>query len=166
MQACRCSIQFSRAKARAPTTATSNYARYLSDLQQALIRWSGDFQVPIFIIIPTHCHNFKTQSIEEMASGIFSDRDTCCSSRKLPRWSGLPSKSSRGFPGAQLSTAYAQVKHWRRDLHKWDPEVAEDEEVVEVSPTCFDMWTSLCLHSFSLCLCPTLVSATQFPSCA
>ncbi|CAK0781821.1 hypothetical protein CVIRNUC_005479 [Coccomyxa viridis] len=32
--------------------------------------------------------------------------------------------SKRSFDG--------QVKHWRRDLHKWDPEVAEDEEVVEV----------------------------------
>ena len=27
-----------------------------------------------------------------------------------------------------------QVKRWRRDLHKWDPAVGEDEEVVVVRP--------------------------------
>ena len=55
--------------------------------------------------------------------------------------------TSRGSHGAQMSTAHHQVKHWRRDLHKWDPEVAEDEEVVEVSSTSFDTQTLLCVHS-------------------
>ena len=45
-----------------------------------------------------------------------------------------------------MSTDYAQVKHWRRDLHKWDPEVAEDEEVVEVSSTLLQLQTESCVR--------------------
>lgn len=32
-----------------------------------------------------------------------------------------------------------QVKRWRRDLHKWDPAVGEDEEVIEVRSSLHDI---------------------------
>ena len=48
-----------------------------------------------------------------------------------------------------------QVKVWRRDLHKWDPEVAEDEEVIEVGLQCI-VWLYL-LHELH---CPFLALRT------
>ena len=37
-----------------------------------------------------------------------------------------------------------QVKRWRRDLHKWDPDVGEDEEVIEVHTSLFcSIWPVL-----------------------
>jgi len=52
-----------------------------------------------------------------------------------------------------------QVKVWRRDLHKWDPEIAEDEEVIEVGLDIVHSGQTCCMTCTALSLRSKLCSA-------